>query len=99
MNTMLTEAYLFFRNAQIVVALFENINFYFLYCVLIIDACITKNSQKTRRGMPRLTTEECGRAVGMVSAGCSFREVRTNVNNLTITGDIGLNMMQHAYLI
>lgn len=49
--------------------------------------------------MPRLTTEECGRAVGMVSAGCSFREVRTNVNNLTITGDIGLNMMQHAYLI
>lgn len=39
--------------------------------------------------MPRLTTEERGRAVGMVSAGCSFREVRQNVNSLTISGDIG----------
>lgn len=48
--------------------------------------------------MPRLFTEERGRAVSMVAAGCSFREVSKKVNNLTIVGYIGSSMMQHAYL-
>lgn len=67
---------------------FEKLNLYFLCCDLIIDACITKTSQKTRRGMARLIAEERGRTVGMVSAECSSSEVRKYVNNCTITGDI-----------
>lgn len=71
-------------------AFIGNINLYFLFCVLIIDACFTKKITKQKRwGMSRLTTEERGRAVGMVSVGCSFREVSKNVNNFIITGDFG----------
>ena len=100
MKTMLTEAWLSFRKAQIVLTHFGQINFYFFIVVFLLLMHTLLKPHEKLDGVCGVWPPKSGEEQLVLSLHVApFDRLEKNVDNLTITCDIGKNIMQHAYLI